>query len=124
MYRITLGLYLYLAVFADAVYRNCDSQIESYNNVTVSNCNPIASKCILPRGKNTTIEINFNLDKDIKRVSTVVRGVIVNFPLPYPLTVTDACEASGLKCPLTKDDGPYSYKLDLPVKKDFPRVLI
>nr|UEP64262.1 lipid recognition immune modulator [Cotesia flavipes] len=124
MYRITLGLVLYLTVSANAAFQDCGSKIGSLNNVTVSNCDPDASICILNRGKDVSIEINFNLDKDIKRVSSVVHGVIAGATLPFPIAHPDACVASGLKCPMTKDGGPYKYKTNLAVETFFPKIKV
>ncbi|CAG5096013.1 Similar to Npc2a: NPC intracellular cholesterol transporter 2 homolog a (Drosophila melanogaster) [Cotesia congregata] len=42
--------------------------------------------------------------------------------MPYQITHPDACQSSGLTCPLTKDDGPYNYTTTLPISKKFPRI--
>ncbi|CAD6222591.1 GSCOCG00001043001-RA-CDS [Cotesia congregata] len=124
MYRITLGLVLYLAVSANAVFQNCGSKIGSYISVNVSNCDPDASICTLTRGKDVSINIKFELDKDIERVNSVVHGVIGGAPLPFPIAHPNACEASGLKCPMTKDGGPYEYKTNLHVESYFPKLKV
>ncbi|XP_044583497.1 NPC intracellular cholesterol transporter 2 homolog a isoform X3 [Cotesia glomerata] len=108
MYRITLGLVLYLAVSANAAFQDCGSKVGSYNNVTVTNCDPDASICTLTRGKDVSININFEL------------GIPLSFPIAHP----NACEASGLKCPMTKDGGPYEYKASLHVETFFPKLKV
>ncbi|KAH0554205.1 NPC intracellular cholesterol transporter 2 homolog a isoform X1 [Cotesia glomerata] len=124
MYRITLGLVLYLAVSANAAFQDCGSKVGSYNNVTVTNCDPDASICTLTRGKDVSININFELDKDIKKVNSVVHGIILGIPLSFPIAHPNACEASGLKCPMTKDGGPYEYKASLHVETFFPKLKV
>ncbi|GBP53306.1 Ecdysteroid-regulated 16 kDa protein [Eumeta japonica] len=76
------------------------SQLASVQDVSVSGCAPDASECVLKRNSNATIGITLTPSKDVKSVMTVVHGIIMNLPVPFPLPQPDACQDNGLACPL------------------------
>lgn len=59
--------------------------------------------------------------EDVSEVTTVVHGKIMGVEMPFILQNPNACEDSGLKCPLTKDS-TYQYMATLPVLKSYPKV--
>lgn len=63
-----------------------------------------------------------SVDHDnIANVNTEVHGIIMGVEMPFPLPNPNACENSGLICPLKKDQ-KYAYKATLPVLKVYPTV--
>ncbi|XP_034941625.1 NPC intracellular cholesterol transporter 2 homolog a-like [Chelonus insularis] len=120
MYRSILCLLLCSAVLVQGVINDCGSKVGSYTNISITNCKPEASTCILKRGKVVTISITFNVDRDIKEVNAEVHGIIAGAALPFPFSQKDACSKSGLSCPLKKDNGPYTYSATLNILPIYP----
>ncbi|XP_012278741.1 protein NPC2 homolog [Orussus abietinus] len=106
-------------------FADCGSKLGRFTEVSVSGCETSQSVCVLKRGTNATIEIQFIVDQDIKDVRAVVFGVILDVPVPFPIPNSDACSDtnSGLTCPLAKG-GEYRYKTSLPVSKKYPTVRV
>ncbi|KAH9645141.1 hypothetical protein HF086_005686 [Spodoptera exigua] len=56
--------------------------------------------------------------KEVKEIQTIVHGVIMNLPVPFPLPQPDACKDNGLTCPLPK------YHTTMPILKSYPKVKV
>lgn len=126
------------------------SKIGRFSNVSVSDCDMTKSSCVLHRNTNATIGVNFNLGmplsntnnsskwkvdlcfiiiylrhlvgvNEVDKVQSLVHGVILGIPIPFPLPNPDACKDSGLTCPLEKDKN-YEYVTTLPVLSTYPKV--
>ncbi|XP_059045099.1 ecdysteroid-regulated 16 kDa protein [Achroia grisella] len=104
-------------------YTDCGSPLASIEKIEVSGCNDDAKECVLRRNTNVTISIEFTPSKDIDSLVTEVHGVIMNLPVPFPLPQPNACQDTGLKCPL-KAGTKVSYKATLPVLKSYPKVKV
>ncbi|XP_052748863.1 ecdysteroid-regulated 16 kDa protein [Galleria mellonella] len=104
-------------------YTDCGSPLASIESVEVSGCKDDAKECILRRNTNASISITFTPSKDIKSLVTEVHGVIMNLPVPFPLPQPNACQDTGLVCPL-KAGTKASYKATLPVLKSYPKVKV
>ncbi|KAJ8720002.1 hypothetical protein PYW07_012045 [Mythimna separata] len=63
------------------------------------------------------------LDKEVKGVQTVVHGVIMNLPVPFPLPQPDACKDNGLTCPLPAGQLA-NYHTTMPILKSYPKVKV
>lgn len=81
------------------------------------------SSCVLVRGSNATISIDFTPDTDILKVYARVHGIIMDIPVPFPLPNANACEHvdSGIMCPLTKNKA-YKYKNTLQILESYPKL--
>ncbi|XP_034239324.1 NPC intracellular cholesterol transporter 2 homolog a-like [Thrips palmi] len=88
----------------------------------VSGCTEDDTKCPLMRGNNVTITIKFKSNKEIKAVQQVVHGVLAGVPVPFPLESPDACQNTGLTCPLVVGDHTYNYGLF--IKPVYPKVSV
>lgn len=59
---------------------------------------------------------------EVDNVTTVVHGILMGVPVPFPLENPDAC-ASDIKCPL-KSGAPIHYSTKLPVLKQYPKTAV
>ncbi|XP_053975231.1 NPC intracellular cholesterol transporter 2 homolog a-like [Hylaeus volcanicus] len=104
---------------------DCGSKVGKYTSVTLAGCDMTKPVCDLVRNTNASIHIEFTPDKDVKEVHAVVRGIIMDIPMPFPLSNADACKYSdsGIICPLAKDQS-YHYMNTLPVLKSYPTLSV
>lgn len=65
--------------------------------------------------------LSFPTDEDVNVASPSLHAVIVGFKVPFSLPNPEACQDSGLTCPL-KAKGNYTYTTVLPVKAEYPKV--
>ncbi|KZC13650.1 Protein NPC2 like protein, partial [Dufourea novaeangliae] len=100
------------------------SKVGKFSTVSLAGCDMDKEVCNLIRGTNATIEIDFTVEKEIKSVNAVVHGIIMDVPIPFPLTNANACETfdSGVSCPLAKDTTSH-YRNTLPVLHSYPKVV-
>lgn len=113
-----------LVVSANAkFYTDCGSKQATVQKVSVSGCAEDAKECVLKRNTNATFSIDFTPNKEVKGVQTVVHGVIMNLPVPFPLPQPDACKDNGLTCPLPAGTQA-NYQTTMPILKSYPRVKV
>ncbi|KAF9823401.1 hypothetical protein SFRURICE_006614 [Spodoptera frugiperda] len=113
-----------LAASANAkFYRDCGSAEATVQNVEVSGCAEDAKECILKRNTNATFSIEFTPISNVKEVQTIVHGVIMNLPVPFPLPQPDACKDNNLTCPLQAGK-PVKYHTTMPILKSYPKVRV
>ncbi|CAH4031672.1 ecdysteroid-regulated 16 kDa protein-like [Pieris brassicae] len=119
--------YFFLALLVASAqakfYSDCGSRLATIQNVGVSGCSMDAKSCILKRNTNVTINIDFTPSKAVTSVETVVHGIIMNLPVPFPISQPDACKGNGLTCPL-KAGEKQAYKTTLAVLKAYPKVSV
>ncbi|KAJ2951718.1 hypothetical protein O0L34_g13882 [Tuta absoluta] len=120
---LLLALAVLLAGAEAKFYSDCGSKLASVQNVGVSGCAEDARECVLKRNTNTTITIEFTPSSDVKSIETEVHGIIMNLPVPFPLSQPDACLDNGLSCPL-KGGEKALYRTSLPVLKSYPKVKV
>ncbi|XP_047028603.1 ecdysteroid-regulated 16 kDa protein [Helicoverpa zea] len=104
-------------------YTDCGSKLATVQKVEVSGCDAKNAECVLRRNTNATFSIDFTPYKETKEVVTIVHGVIMNLPVPFPLPQPDACKDSGLTCPLREEQSS-SYHTTMPILKSYPRVKV
>ncbi|CAH2229683.1 ecdysteroid-regulated 16 kDa protein [Pararge aegeria] len=104
-------------------YTDCGSKLSTVERVGVSGCSEDATECVLKRNSNVTISVDFTPTVDAKSLETVVHGVIMSLPVPFPLPQPDACKDCGLTCPI-KAGNIANYKSTLPVLKSYPKVKV
>ncbi|CAH2090097.1 unnamed protein product [Euphydryas editha] len=102
---------------------NKSSKLATVQDITFSNCAPEAKECILKRNSNVSITVEFTPSVETKSLETVIHGIIMNLPVPFPLPQPDACKDSGLVCPI-KAGEKVSYKASMPVLKSYPKVKV
>ncbi|VVC93421.1 ecdysteroid-regulated 16 kDa protein-like [Leptidea sinapis] len=118
-----ISLTVLLASVNAKFYTDCGSKLASVQDMTVSGCSPDAKECVLKRNSNATFSIDFTPAADTKTLETVVHGIIMDLPVPFPLPQPDACKDSGISCPL-KAGQPAKYKTTLPVLRSYPKVRV
>ncbi|KAI5642869.1 ML domain-containing protein [Phthorimaea operculella] len=118
-----LALYVLLVGAEGKFYTDCGSKLASIQNVGVSGCSDDAKECVLKRNTNASITIDFTPSNDVKSIETEVHGIIMNLPVPFPLSQPDACKDNGLTCPL-KGGEKALYRTSLPVLKSYPKVKV
>ncbi|XP_045499950.1 ecdysteroid-regulated 16 kDa protein-like [Colias croceus] len=104
-------------------YKDCGSKLATVQDVGITGCAPDAKECVLKRNTNATISIDFTPNMDVKAIDTVVHGVIMNLPVPFPMPNPDACKDEGLTCPI-KSGEKQAYRATLPVLKSYPKVKV
>ncbi|XP_050299566.1 NPC intracellular cholesterol transporter 2 homolog a-like [Anthonomus grandis grandis] len=120
--------FLFMLVFLTTcihifAWTDCGSVDGSIAKVQVSNCSQNARRCILKRGSNATMTIDFKPKVDSDSVKAVVHGIIMGVPVPFDLPNSDGCLNSGIKCPI-KADGEYKYFTNMPILNEYPRVTV
>ncbi|XP_015605615.1 NPC intracellular cholesterol transporter 2 homolog a isoform X2 [Cephus cinctus] len=125
MYTKILVVLLCIFALNNATFIDCGSKLGNFTQVSVTNCTETASTCNLRRGSNATIDIAFTIDRDISNVNTVVHGILMDIPVPFPIPNADACanSDSGITCPL-QTGKLYNYKATLPIYKKYPKVSV
>jgi hypothetical protein len=56
-------------------------------------------------------------------VKAEVHGIIQGVPVPWPIHNPDACQSSGLTCPLQPGNN-YHYTASFPIQKSYPTVSV
>ncbi|XP_077290290.1 ecdysteroid-regulated 16 kDa protein-like [Arctopsyche grandis] len=108
--------------FATAsVWSDCGSKLAKIDAVKISGCDDSAKECVLKRNTNVSIHVEFTTNTAVSKLNTVVHGVMMGMPVPFPLAHPNACEDTGLACPL-KGNEKYSYTAIMPVLKSYPKV--
>ncbi|ALC38008.1 Npc2a [Drosophila busckii] len=120
---LTLSLLLTMQLGICLEFHDCGSKTGKFTQVTLEGCDTTKPECVLKRGTNSSITIDFALAEVASAVKTVVHGKVLGIEMPFPLANPDACVDSGLKCPLEKDE-TYRYTARLPVLKSYPKVSV
>lgn len=126
MFLVAVAVLFCFSSLADGFpVENCGTTLGNFSQIKISGCDKSTSACILHKGKNATIEIDFTTNEDASDLQTVVHGTLVIVPIPFRVPHPDACTDpdSGITCPLAKGRS-YSYKATLPVQTDYPSVSV
>lgn len=110
----------FLSVYASP-HKDCGSVDGKLTDVQITGCPDSASICDLKKGTNATINILFTTLTAAKQVNVVIHGVIGGIPIPFPAPQPDACQKSGLTCPLSANTA-YTYQLSMPILSSYPTV--
>nr|CAD7592311.1 unnamed protein product [Timema genevievae] len=101
------------------------SKAGKFSSITVSGCTDQQPVCVLKRRTNTTIDITFTPCKycsieDLKKVTTVVHGIVAGVPVLFNVPDPEACDTC-LKCPLSANSS-YDYRATLPIARFYPTI--
>ncbi|GAB1601458.1 NPC intracellular cholesterol transporter 2 homolog a-like [Argonauta hians] len=102
---------------ADSPHQKCDSDLGTLSEVRISGCTDTV--CILKKGTNVTIEVDFTATDDIPSLKDAVYGIIAGVKVPFPTSQPDACNGKNLECPLKKGQ-KYTYKSLIPISTSYP----
>ncbi|CAI9730658.1 Hypothetical predicted protein [Octopus vulgaris] len=119
LHFIPLFLFAFAVVVGASPYQACQSELGTVSDVRVSKCD--SAPCILPRGGQVTIEVDFTLSAEVKTARDSVFGIVSGMHLPFPTTSPNACSGKGLTCPL-KQGVKYTYKSVIPISSIFPKL--
>lgn len=89
------------------------------NSVDITPCD--AEPCIFHRGKTVSLGVVFVPTSETKTLKTVIKGKIGPVWIGFPLDNPDACQHSGITCPL-KAGTEYHFNYTLPVKTEYPAI--
>ena len=118
--------YIYICFFAILIslaygktvkYADCGSTKSVVSSVDINPCD--AEPCVLHKGTNVSVSIEFTPNEDVTAGKAVVHGIIMHVPAPFPLPDADLCKFSSPTCPL-KAGQKYVYKNNLEVKSIYP----
>lgn len=119
-----LIIFVFLSALAVSAYAttfdDCGSEGGQVSSVEVTNCPDGEDECVLKRGTQAGITINFTSKEEAKSLKAVVHGVIASVPMPFPLPQPDACK-SGVSCPL-KNGQSYTYSNSLNIRSAYPAI--
>ncbi|XP_039254592.2 NPC intracellular cholesterol transporter 2-like [Styela clava] len=119
-----LFLVCLLSVFAVASsmnvkFKDCGSKLAEDVVVDVKPCT--AEPCSLKQGSNYTISMSFTTKTMVSAIGAKIYGVLGGVPVPFPFDHPDACEDSGLNCPL-QNATKATYTATLPIKSEYPAI--
>ncbi|WAR18337.1 NPC2-like protein [Mya arenaria] len=108
-----------VAVSFGVQFKDCGSK---EGVVTAVKCTTGGSTaCLLTRGENATLEIDFKSNTAQKKLKNVVHGIIARLPVPFNPADADACNGMEPKCP-TEANKNYKFVTSLPVKTEYPTI--
>nr|CAH0105247.1 unnamed protein product [Daphnia galeata] len=118
--------FLVLASFVLAtralIFKDCGSVYGKVRSVAVTGCDT-SNTCILKSGTNLNLTVVFTSLEDTEKTKATVHGIIGGVPLPFPLPQADACENSGLICPLSNGQN-YTYTATIPISPAYPKIKV
>lgn len=110
-------LLLSSAVSARGDWPTCSAPDGSTNSFEIEGCQAPA-RCVLKKGTDAKVSIQFSSKVASKGVRVKVYGVIHEVPIPFPLPQKDACQC-GVTCPI-QEQGNYTYHTSFAVKHEYP----
>lgn len=118
---VTLVLLGIMAAYVTStLFTDCGSEYSEINSMEVTDCPDENGTCILKRGTEIIIDINFTSKADFEKIKTKVYGVIHGVTLPFWGIQMDACVAA-VSCPGNKGD-EYRYIEHIPIRNSYPPV--
>ncbi|XP_046431229.1 NPC intracellular cholesterol transporter 2 homolog a-like [Neodiprion virginianus] len=122
---IFVALFCFSSIADGVPILDCGSKLGSYSRVQIAGCDTSDQPCVLHKGKNASIEIDFTTYEDATDLKAVVHGTVMIVPIPFDLPNADACQysKSGITCPMRKGQS-YKYKAELPVSTRYPSVSV
>ncbi|PNF14713.1 hypothetical protein B7P43_G09346 [Cryptotermes secundus] len=98
---------------------DCGSKVGSFTNVAISSCKGTDPVCILRKKSNVTLDILFTTNVTDNSVKAEVHGIIQGLPIPWPVQNPNACQSSGLTCPL-EPGNKYHYTATFRILQSYP----
>ncbi|KAF4524012.1 hypothetical protein B566_EDAN006306 [Ephemera danica] len=117
MYKIVVLIFILSTAMA---FEDCGSKTGRPTDVSIEGCSPDAT-CILKRGGNATVHIQFIADQGSRSIASVVHGIIQGVTVPFHFPYPDGCAYGGLQCPLVANQS-YTYSATLPIKRIYPAI--
>jgi len=103
-------------------FKDCGSLQGKVRDVTVAGCDN-TPRCILKSGTDVVLTVDFVSLVESSSAKAVVHGIIAGVPIPFPLPQSDACQDSGLTCPL-QNGVNNTYTTTLPISKSYPKIKV
>merc|ERR1712066_480317 len=97
-------------------WRPCKGNTGIVHSVEVQGCTK--KPCLLKKGADTSIKMEFTTPVDIKNLGVKMQGQL-GIWLPLPGGPTEGCDDKGCKCPL-KAGGRYQFEKTVHVSTSFP----
>lgn len=104
------------------IFKDCGSLYGKVRSVKVAGCEN-SNICILKSGQSADLTVEFTSLEPTNVVKASVHGIIAGVPLPFPLPQSDACQNSGLTCPL-EDKTNYTYTASIPISPAYPKIKV
>ncbi|XP_060079520.1 uncharacterized protein LOC132558921 [Ylistrum balloti] len=119
----TLAILLVVATFSaiNAVntYKDCGSTSGRITRITVNPCPQ--EPCVLIRGTNVSVEVEFTSNVPTNNVTTSVHGIIGAIPVPF--MTSNSCANNNVVCPITANSNNI-YRNYIPVLKLYPSLTL
>ncbi|EFX84782.1 NPC intracellular cholesterol transporter 2 homolog a-like isoform X2 [Daphnia pulex] len=104
------------------IFKDCGSVYGKVRSVAVSGCET-SNTCILKSGSSANFTVVFTSLEDTDTTKASVHGIIAGIPMPFPLPQSDACQNSGLVCPLSNGQN-YTYTASIPISPAYPKIKV
>lgn len=92
-----LAVLVAVVVSVDLTHKDCGSSA-TVTKVFSDDCtDPV---CKLKKGNTYQINISFEPASQLTALKASLAGVIAGIPIPFPLPVSDGCQACGNTCPI------------------------
>ncbi|XP_076305801.1 NPC intracellular cholesterol transporter 2 homolog a-like [Tachypleus tridentatus] len=105
---------------ANTKYADCGSVSGKIQSLVVSGCDS-EDRCILKSGSTVSLSASFKSLVDSNKATTVIHGIIGGVPLPFPVPDPNACQSSGIQCPV-ENGKSYDFSYSLQVKTTYPKL--
>ncbi|XP_052768220.1 NPC intracellular cholesterol transporter 2-like [Mya arenaria] len=93
------------AAEVELVVKDCGSHDAIINSIRVDQCD--AEPCIVHKGQDYTIHVNFTATRTVQEAHNVLHGGIGFLQAPFPLHPENACQGS-VQCPIVSGQ-TYEY---------------
>ena len=107
--------------------RSCGKKRTAANikKLTITGCKQYP--CVLTRGTNPRINIDFNLKRRVKNLHVRITGKVNGREIPFGVSNKDHCENTIKNAPkncILRKRGKFSYSYSLPVKEEYPSLML
>ena len=99
---------------------DCGSVYGDIQSVSVTDCPDDENTCILKKGTDILITVNFTSKAPFEKIITQVGGEIMGLELPFFGVEQNACKAA-ISCPGKKGE-KYTYVEHITVRKSYPLI--
>ncbi|KAK3589079.1 hypothetical protein CHS0354_008728 [Potamilus streckersoni] len=101
-------------------YKDCGSRGGTIHSVEVPLCTH--EPCQLHRGTTYEINVNFTATEHSNTATTVVHGILLGIPLPFPVP-SDSCKDHNVHCPV-EPGTEISYHNSIYCNPSYPKVRV
>lgn len=121
--NLQLILFCYFALLSVAFSKveDCGSVDGTWTGLAVNECDG-SFECVVKRGRDATLTINFTSRVTSRKVTPVIHGILGPLEVPFPVPQETDCPTS-VTCPIQPDE-LYTYQGSFPVEAYYPEISV